>query len=63
MTRRVATIMGGPSVWVGLRGWLISEDAAWVVCRVWAKDDAGTGVYDVRMPSGLVKIEDENIPE
>ena len=63
MIRRVATVVGGPDAWAGLRGWVLREDADWVVARVWSRDDAGNGIYDVRLPSGLVKVEDEDIPE
>jgi hypothetical protein len=50
-------VIGGPSAWLGLRGWVISETKDWVVARFWSRDDSGNGVYDVRLPAGFVKIE------
>lgn len=59
--KKIVTVIHGPGVWVGLRGWWISQDAEFVVGRFWSRDDAGNGVYDVRLPLACVKIEDEPV--
>ena len=61
MRRKIVTVLHGPSVWVGLRGWLILEDGDFVVGKFWSRDDCGPGVYNVRFPKGLVKIEEEAV--
>jgi len=55
---RIATIMHGPSVWVGKRGMVVSEDADWVVVELESRDDAGAGIYEVRFPTSCVRTED-----
>jgi hypothetical protein len=57
--RKIVTVKSGPSAWQGLRGWLLLEEGDFIVGKFWAKDDAGTGIYNVRMPRAFVTIEDE----
>lgn len=59
--RKIVTPVKGPAVWIGLRGWLLREDGDFIVGRFWSRDDAGMGIYDVRMPKACVTIEDEPI--
>jgi hypothetical protein len=59
--RKIVTPVRGPSVWIGLRGWLILEDGDFIVGQFWSKDDAGNGIYLVRMPKSCVTIEDEPV--
>lgn len=56
---RVATVIHGPSVWVGKRGRVVVEETGEVVVELEAKDDAGHGIYEVRFPAACVKIEEE----
>jgi len=59
MTKRFATIVHGPSVWVDMKeGEVLSENEQWVVVRLQGRDDAGHTSYDVRFPIGCVKIEE-----
>ncbi len=57
--RKIVTVVSGPGVWVGLRGWLVRVEGEFVIAQFSAKDDAGLGTYDVRMPLAFVKIEGE----
>lgn len=59
--RKIVTVVRGPSVWIGNRGWLKKEDGEFVVGQFWAKDDAGTGIYMLRLPRACVTIEDEPV--
>jgi len=57
--RKIVTAVRGPSVWIGLRGWLVREDGDFIVGQFWSRDDGATSIYLVRMPKSCVTIEDE----
>jgi hypothetical protein len=57
--RKIVTVKHGPSVWIGLRGWLLLDDGDFVVGKFWDRDDAGKSTYNVRFPKTCVTIEDE----
>ena len=59
MKNKIVTVLRGPSVWVGLRGWLLLEDGDFVVGKFWSRDDCGNSTYNVRFPKACVSIEDE----
>lgn len=61
MSKR-ATVARGLSVWIGKSGPVLFESATEVVVEVEARDDAGHGVYRVRMPIGNVDFEEEAGP-
>ena len=62
MRRKIVTVLRGPSVWLGLRGWFLKEEGDFVIGKFWSKDDAGSNVpYLVRFPSKCVKVEEEEI--
>lgn len=61
MRRKIVTVLLGPSAWVGLRGWLISEDGDFIVGKFWSRDDSGESTYKVRMPRACVSIEEEPV--
>ena len=58
---KLATVMSGPSVWVGRQGSVIKEDGDFVFLNLTVTDDArGDYQISLRIPKGLCKLEEES---